>query len=164
MLLNRPVMSLRTGTQVAATTSAIINPDNLKIEGFYCQTTDKRHLVLVYQDIRDIIPQGVVINDADVLSEPGELVRLKTVMDIGFELMGKKVVTEDGEKVGKVSDFAAETATMYVQKIYVSQSVFKSFAGGNLGIDRSQVTEVTDKKIIIRELAKKVPAGATAAA
>jgi sporulation protein YlmC with PRC-barrel domain len=164
MLLNRPVMGLRTGTQVATTTNAIINPDNLKIEGFYCQTTDKRHLVLVYQDIRDVIPQGVVVNDSDVLSEPGELVRLKKIMDIGFELMGKKVTTEDGEKVGKVGDFAAETATMYVQKIYVSQSVFKSFAGGNLGIDRSQVTEVTDKKIVIRELAKKVPAGATAAA
>lgn len=157
-------MSLRVGGQVATTTSAIINPDNLKIEGFYCQTPDKRQLVLVYQDIRDVIPQGVVVNDADVLSEPGELVRLKKVMDIGFELMGKKVVTEEGEKLGKVSDFAAETSTMFVQKIYVSQSVLKSFAGGNLGIDRSQITETTDKTIVIRELTKKVPAGATAAA
>lgn len=164
MLLNRPVMSLRTGTQVATTTNAVINPDNLKIEGFYCLAADKRHLVLVYQDIRDIIPQGIVVNDADVLSEPSELVRLKKTMAISFELLGKKVVTEDGEKVGKVSDFAADSSTMYIQKLYVSQSLLKSFTGGSLGIDRSQITEVTDKKIIIHELAKKVPAGASAVA
>lgn len=164
MLLNRPVVSLRVGGQIATTVSPIINPDNLKLEGFYCQPTDKRQLlVLLSQDIRDIIPQGIVVNDTDVLSEPSELVRLKKIMGIHFELIGKKVVTEDREKVGKVSDFAAETTTMYIQKLYVSQSLLKSFTGGNLGIDRSQITEVTDKKVVIQELTKKVPAGAAAA-
>jgi uncharacterized protein YrrD len=165
MLLNRPVMSLRTGTQVATTTGAIINPNNLKVEGFYCQATDsKQTAVLVYQDIRDVIPQGLVVNDLDVLTEPGELVRLKDVMNLHFELIGKHVVTVDKEKVGKVTDFATETTTMYVQKIYVAQSLLKSFTGGNLGIDRTQIVEITDKKIVIQELAKKVPAGAGAVA
>lgn len=165
MLLNRPVMSLRTGAQVATTFRAIINPNNLKIEGFYCQPSDsKKLLVLLYQDIRDVIPQGVVVNDFDVLSEPDELVRLKDVMSLNFELIGKQVVTVDKEKVGKVGDYAAETSTMFVQKLYVSQSLFKSFTGGNLGIDRTQIVEVTDKKIVIQELAQKIPAGAQAVA
>lgn len=158
-------MSLRTGAQVAATTGAIINPNNLKIEGFYCQPSDsKKPLVLLYQDIRDVIPQGIVINDFDVLSEPGELVRLKDVMNLHFELLGKQVVTVDKHKLGKVSDYAAETSTMYVQKLYVSQSLLKNFAGGNLGVDRTQIVEITDKKVIIQELSQKVPAGARAVA
>lgn len=165
MLLNRPVMSLRTGTQVATTVDAVINPTNLKVEGFYCQPTDnKKRLVLLYQDIRDIIPQGVVVNDLEVLSEPDELVRLKEVMSLHFELVGKQVVTVNKEKVGKVSDYATETTTMFVQKLYVAQSLLKSFTGGNLGIDRTQIVEITDKKVVIQELAQKVPAGATAAA
>lgn len=164
-LLGRPVMSLRTGQQVARITSAIINPDNLKIEGFYCDDRfEHKTLVLLYQDIRDFIPQGVVINDHDVLSEPAELVRLKDVLDIGFELIGKHVVTVSKQRLGKVTDFATEAETMYVQKIYVSQGMLKGLAKGNLGIDRGQINEITDKKIIVNDLleAGAIRAGAPA--
>lgn len=158
-LLNRPILSLRTGGAVATTTTAIINPDNLKIEGFYCfGTQDKSARVLLYQDIRDIIPQGFVIDDYGVLAEPQELVRLRKIMDIGFNPLGKHVVTVSKEKVGKVSDYATEMETMYIQKIYVSQSLLKSFTGGNLGIDRTQIHEITPKKIIVQDLLKTAPA------
>jgi sporulation protein YlmC with PRC-barrel domain len=164
-LLNRPVMSLRTGQQVAIAVEPIINPNNLKIEGFYCTDRfDHKELILLYQDIRDNIPQGFVVDDHDVLADPEELVRLKDTMKIGFKLIGKPVVTVNHERIGKVSDFATEMETMYVQKIYVSQNVFKSFTGGNLGIDRNQINEITDKKIIINELLKGTPAGAGAVA
>ncbi len=160
-LLNKPVMSLRTGQQVATAIEPIINPNNLKIEGFYCTDRfSKDELVLLYQDIRDIIPQGFVVDDHDVLTPPDELVRLKETMELGFTLIGKPVVTVSKQRVGKVSDYATEMETMYIQKIYVSQSVLKSFTGGNLGVDRNQINEITDRKIIINELLKGVPAAA----
>jgi sporulation protein YlmC with PRC-barrel domain len=162
-LLNKAVLSLRTGTPIATITAAIINPDNLKIEGFYCEDRfDKKQLVLLYQDIRDVLPKGFVVNDHDVLAEPEELVRLKKVMDINFDIIGKQVVTVDKQKVGKVSDYATEITTMYVQKIYVAQSILKSLTGGSLSIDRNQINEITPKRIIINELSKKAPAAATA--
>jgi len=164
-LLNRPVMSLRTGQQVATVAEPIINPNNLKIEGFYCTDRfSKDELVLLYQDIRDIIPQGFVVDDHDVLVQPDELIRLKDIMQIGFTLIGKPVVTVTKEHLGKVGDYATEMETMYIQKLYVSQNVFKSLTGGNLGIDRSQIHEITDKKIIINELLRGVRATAGAAA
>ncbi len=164
-LLNKPVMSLRTGQPVATTTEPIINPNNLKVEGFYCiDRFDKSELILLYQDIRDIIPQGFVIDDHDVLADPDELVRLKDVIQIGFTLIGKPVVTTSKERVGKVSNYATEIESMYIQKLYVSQNVFKSLTGGTLGVDRNQINEITDKKIIINELLKGTPAGASAIA
>jgi len=164
-LLNKPVMSLRTGQQVATALEPIINPNNLKIEGFYCNDKfSHNELILLYQDIRDIIPQGFVIDDHDALTDPDELVRLKATMKIGFKLIGKPVETVSGERVGKVSDFATEMETLYIQKIYVSQSMFKSLTGGNLGVDRNQINEITEKKIIINELLKGTPAGAGAVA
>lgn len=164
-LLNKSVMSLRTGTPIANITGAIINPDNLKVEGFYCQDIyDKSTLVLLYQDIRDILPQGFVVNDHDVLAAPEELVRLKKVLDLNFELIGKQVETVSKQKVGKVSDYATETETMFIQKIYVSQSLIKSFTGGSLSVDRNQVQEITPRKVIISELMKTSPSPATAPA
>ena len=116
--------------------------------------------MLLYQDIRDVIQQGFVVDDHDVLVDPEDLVRLKDILQISFTLIGKPVVTVSKERIGKVSDYATEIETMYIQKIYVSQSLLKSLSGGNLGVDRSQINEITDRKIIINEPLKGVPASA----
>ena len=164
-LVNKSVMSLRTETVIATVLGPIINPNNLKIEGFYCQDRfDNSTLILLYQDIREVLPQGYVVNDHAVLSDPNDLVRLKKVIDLGFNPIGKQVVTVSKQRVGKVSDYATETETMYIQKIYVAQSILKSFTGGSLSIDRTQVNEITPQKIIINELLKGNPATATAIA
>ncbi len=164
MLINRPIMSLRTGTQVGMTLTPIINPNNLKIEGFYCQDLQRKRLVLLEQDIRDVLPQGFVVNDTDALTEPTELVRLKETMALHFELIGKHVVTTGREKIGKVNDYATEVQSMFIKKLYVSQSLFKSFATGSLGVDRTQIVEITRDKIVIQDLEAKVPVGAGAVA
>jgi uncharacterized protein YrrD len=166
-ILNRPVMSLRTSGQIATVAEPIINPNNLKIEGFYCEDAfSKETLILLTQDIRDILPQGYVVNDHEVLVSPEELVRLQDILRLGFQLPGKQVVTANKEKVGKVTDWAAETTTFYIQKIYVGQSILKSLSTGQLSIDRNQIVEITNKKIVIHELLKpqKAPLTATSPA
>lgn len=161
---NKSVLSLRTGTPVATIGEPIINPNNLKIEGFYCQDTfSKQALVLLYQDIRDLLPQGFVVDDHDVLAEPRELVRLKDVMNLNFKLLGKPVETASKEKIGKVGDFAVEVESMYIQKLYVTQSVFKSLTNGSLSVDRSQIIEITNRRVVIHDPLRGTPAGATAA-
>lgn len=158
-LLNRPVMSLRTGGRIANTVNTIINPNNLKIEGFHCQDSrhKKQQLILLSQDIRDIIPQGVAINDHEVLSHPAELVRLKPIINIGFELLGKPVITVNKRRLGKINDYAVEAETMYIQKLYVAQSMIKNFTGGQLSVDRSQIVEITSRKIVIKEPLQATP-------
>ena len=152
-LADKAILSLRTGGPIATVIGAIINPDNLKIEGFYCQDRfDKRQLILLSQDVRESLPQGLVVNDHDVLVDAEDLVRLKKVLDLKYELIGKQVETVSKQKIGKVSDYAIETETMYIQKIYVAQSIFKSFSGGSLSVDRNQVIETTPRKIVISDL------------
>ncbi len=161
--LNKDVLSHRSEMMVATILSPIINPDNLKIEGFYCQDRfDKSTLVLLCQDIREILPQGFVIDDHEILAQPDELIRLKEIMNIGFDPLNKHVVTMGKQKVGKVSDYATDTDSMYIQKLYVTQPLFRNFTGGNLIIDRSQVNEITPTKIVINNLLETSSAAATA--
>jgi len=153
-------MSLQTGAPVGTTLGLIINPNNLKIEGFYCQDRfENKQLILPATEIRDILPQGIVVNDHEALTEPEELVRLKEVINIGFELIGKTVVTVSKERLGKVNDFAADNQSLFIQKIYVGQSLLKSFGTGQLSIDRNHIVEITNRKIIVQEILKpsKVP-------
>jgi uncharacterized protein YrrD len=150
--LSAPVLSLRTGSPIGSIVGPIINPNNLKVEGWYVEDGfSKDKLILLTQDIRDILPQGLAVNDHEVLSEPEELVRLKEVMDYKFELVGKYVTTTADKKIGKVSDYAIETESMFVKKIYVGQSIIKNFSGGTLSIDRTQIVEITNRRIVIEE-------------
>lgn len=161
-LINRPVLSLRTGTSVATATEPIINPNNLKIEGFYCidRYDKKKNLTLLYQDVREIISQGIVVNDYEVLVEQDEVVRLQDQIKLHFQLIGKPVVTESKNKLGKVNDFATEVETMYIQKIYIGQPLRKTLMGGSLSVDRSQIIEITNRRIIISDLLQATPARA----
>lgn len=164
-LINQAVLSLRTGGQVALATEPIINPNNLKIEGFYCDDRfEKRQLILLTQDIRDRIEQGFVINDHEVLVEPDELIRLESVLKLKFQLPGKPVVTVNKKRLGKVNDYAVDDMALYVQKIYVGPGLIKSLAAGNLSIDRSQITEITDRKIVVQDPLKGVKSTAPAPA
>lgn len=165
-IINQPVLSLRTGGPVGVAYQPIIDPNNLSVVGFYCQDPHKpkQPLVLLSQDIREWIPQGFAINDYEVLSEPDELVRLKKTLDIEFELLNKPVYTQSKKRLGKVNDYAIDEESFHIQKLYVSQNILKNFTGATLSVDRNQIIEITNKRIIIKDPLQGVMHGATSPA
>lgn len=151
-LVNQAVMSLRTGAQVATTLEPIFNPNNLKVEGFYClDKFNTEQLILLAQDIREHIDRGFIVNDHEVLVKPDELVRLQAVLKTSFVLIGKPVITVSKKRLGKVTDYAADQSSLYVQKLYINQGLLKSITGSNLIIDRSQIVEITNRKIVVQD-------------
>jgi sporulation protein YlmC with PRC-barrel domain len=164
-LIGKNILSLRVGRPIGVVNEPIINPNNLKIEGWHATDLDsKSRMVLLSQDIREILKQGFVVNDHDALTPTDDLVRLQTVLEYNFSLIGKNIVTTSKAKLGKVSDYAFEKNGFFIQKLYVSQSILKSFTGGGLVIDRTQIVEITHKKITVDEATVKDVATAPAAA
>lgn len=150
------VLSLRIGRSVARIVMPIINPNNLFIEGWYVEDLKtKENLILLTNDIREIIPQGFVINDYEVLADKKELVRLNKILELNFNLLGLKTVSENGTNYGKVNDFAFDTNSSFIQKLYVSQPIIKSLSNGNLSVDRTQIIEITNKKVTISDPLEK---------
>ena len=62
------------------------------------------------------------------------------------------------------SDYAADMDSLMIQKVYVSQPLYKTISGGHLSIDRSQIIEVTDKYIKVRDVDIKVEGAVPVAA
>ena len=164
--MNQPVMSLRSGGQIAVAQTPIINPHNLKILGWWCGDSGGQKMVLLAEDVREVLPDGLAVNDEAALSEPADLVRHKEVLDINFDLIDKPVRTKR-QKLGRVSDFSYNDG-LFVQKLYVARPLRKVFiAEDTLVIDRQQILEVTDKYILVRDTEIKATneelAGAVAA-
>ncbi len=122
----------------------------------------KRQLVLVYQDIREVIPAGLVVDDHSVLVEPSELIRLHKIMELDFQLIGKAIVTQSGQRMGKVNDYATEPESMLIKKIYATQTLLKNLTGGSLSIDRTQIVEINNRKIVIKDPLQPFRSGAAA--
>jgi uncharacterized protein YrrD len=153
LLQNESIISLRNGGLLGETSGFIINPSNLKIEALKCNiNSPKKQLFLLNQDIRDISDNKILVNDYDALSEASDLIRLKDLIDLNFMIVGKPVVTKSKQKLGKVREFAVESSGFFIQKLYITQPLYKNVYGSQLVIDRNQILEVTDTKIVIKDL------------
>ena len=156
-LANRPVMSMRSGGQIAVAMTPIINPHNLKILGWWCKGPGSQNQVLLAEEVREVMPGGLAVNDDDALSAPEDLVRHREVLDIQFELMDKPVRTKR-QKLGRVSDYSYNDG-MFIQKLYVARPLHKVFTTEDtLIIDRTQILEVTDHYILVRDTEVKATA------
>jgi hypothetical protein len=151
-LLSIPVLSMRLGGPIATAVEPIINPHNLKILGWWCSVPkSKVQLILLVDDIREVLPEGLAVDDEAVLSEPNELIRHQEVLGTHFHLLDKEVRTKRG-KLGKVSDYAYDSGGFVINKLYVSRPLTKLLAQEDtLIVDRSQIIEITDKFILVRD-------------
>jgi hypothetical protein len=150
-LFNIPVVSLRLGQQIAVAEAPIINPHNLKIIGWWCKENSTPGLqIILTEDVRENLTQGLAVNDEDALSAPEDLVRHKEILDANFQLKDKLVKTKH-QKIGKVHDFSYNDG-MFVQKLYVTKSLIKVFSTEDTAIiDRTQIVEITDTYILVRD-------------
>ncbi len=145
-----PLLSLRTGRVVGSIVGHLINPHKLKIDALWCQvSTNKKPMLLLLQDIREVSPKGVIIDDDDVLLEPTEAIRLRSIIELKFEIIDKKV-TSGHFTLGKVADYALERESFTIQKLYVEPSIWNKIKNNRLTIDRSQIIEVSHREVRVK--------------
>ena len=157
-LVGLPVLSVQDSHRVATISSAIIDPDSLKIIAFrvYGATNTEGGNVLDARSIREYSNMGVVIDSTDELVSDGDVVKIKKVIELNFNLIGLKVETKKRSKLGKIIDFTVTVDNFSVQQIIVKRPSIKSFLDPELTIPRAEIVEVTDYKVIVRDEEKVI--------
>jgi sporulation protein YlmC with PRC-barrel domain len=151
-LWGMPILSLQTGTQIAQTAAPIIDPRELKIVAFYCEGPhlDTSPAVLHIDDIREISNLGFIVDGAESIMPPTDLVRLQQIIGFNFQLEGKLVVEDSGRKVGKVHNYTVDTKSFYITQIHAQPNIWQSFSVSDVPVGRAQIKEITDDKIVVR--------------
>ena len=158
-LLNYPVLSIHVGGMIAKTTSLIIDPNDLKIVGFQLtgpEVGGDNGTILQVKDIREFSNIGMVVDSIDEFVSPGDVIKLDEILNLNFELIGKKVESKKGSKIGKVSGFSVNTEDFMIQQFVVQRPVMKSFLDPELLIGRSEIEKVTDEKVIVKDEEEKI--------
>lgn len=156
-LIGLPIMSLQTGTELARTTGAIIDPREMKVAAFYAEGAllEAHPSILHPDDIRELSDIGFIVDDSDRLMAMDGLVRLQAIIDLGFELRGIKVVDEQKNKLGKVTDYIVEPDSFTIQQIYTQQSLLRSLNTAMHVIRRSQIVAVRKDMIVVKSTAQQ---------
>lgn len=156
-LLGAPVLSMQATSQVATIATPIVDPDSLKIVAFFVSgPLVKNTNILDAKSIREYSKYGCVIDSIDELAEKDDIVKVSKIIDLNFNLNGLKVETKKGTKLGKVIDFTVTPDDFTVQQIIVKRPLVKSFLDPELTIPRSEIVEVTDYKIIVKNEEKTI--------
>lgn len=159
-LLGYPVLSLHVGGEIARTEKAIINPEGLKIVAYTVTGPMLKNQdvgdILEVSDIRELSPRGMIVDSSDNFVLREDIIRLDEIMSLNFRLIGLKVVTQDGKKLGKVSDYTVDSGSFMVYQIIVQRPAMKALLDPELTINRSQIVEIDDYKIIIKNEEEKV--------
>lgn len=145
-------MSLQTGTQVGMAVRHIVDPRRLNIVAFYCEgpLIDFNPAILHTTDIREFSSIGLIVDSADNIMPPDDLVRLKEILDYNFDLEGMQVIEEGGRKLGKIGGYTIDSDSFFIVKLQVRPTLMQSFGRAELLIDRTQISEINDKHIVVR--------------
>ena len=159
-LIGCPILSLHVGGQIARVTELVIDPDKLsliavRVEGPVVDPNDGGD-ILAMDSVREFSRAGMIVDSSDEFVRDEDVMRIKKVLQLNFDLNGLKVVTKKKEKLGKVEDFILQSTTWEVQQLIVRRPIMKSLIDPELMIHRSQILKVDDYKVTVKDEREKV--------
>lgn len=148
-----PVMSLQTGSPIAVVEQPIVKQSTLEVMALACTVgkIKRRTSVILLRDIRQFATDCVIIDSFDEIEDANEIVRLRDIVDEAFTPIGKNVVNESGQRLGKVENYTINLKTSMLQKLYVHQSLMKSILFNNLVVDRTQIIDISTKQFTVKD-------------
>jgi len=142
-----PVGALEEAEMVGKIHRLAIDPKEQKLIGFTVKTGgyfSKTHSVSM-TDVVDVDKNGVVINSRQSLLPNDEIVRMNEILKKKFSIIGLKVITKSGEKIGRVEDAVIDTNSGDILRIYTS-----SFAKRRI-FERSQIEKMTFLEVVVKK-------------
>ncbi len=164
-LSDYPVMSLHVGGEIARLKEPIIDPNDMSVIGYVVDGSLIRGEVgniLSMRDVREFANIGAIIDSTDALSHREDVIKIDKIMSLNFHLIGHKVVTKKGTKLGRVVDFTLNPDTFLIQQLVVKRPAVKAFLDPELLIGRSQIAEVDDERVVVKDEEAKIRAQAEA--
>lgn len=151
-LIHTPVMSLQTGTKLASTERPIIDPANLHIIAYEVegQLLTEQPTFLRTADIREYGRLGIIINSNDEFIGLEDVIKIKNIYSLNFNLLGLQVIDEHKQKLGKVDGYTLDTDTFMVQQLNVRRGFIRGITDTGLLINRSQIIEINNTTIIVK--------------
>ena len=146
------ILSFQSGAPIGVIQDPIIDPNSLKIiafklSGHFPGGTN----ILDTNSVREYSQLGLIIDNEDELVTANDVVKISQVLSLNFNLVGLKVETKKGSKLGHITGFTFTSEDFIIQQIIVKRPPLKAIIDPELVISRKEIVEITDYKVIVRD-------------
>ena len=155
-LMNTPVMSLQTGSELARTKIAIIDPANLAIIAYELNgpRLTMHPTLLRIVDVRELSDLGMIVDSEDEFVTEHDVIKLDEIYKLKFDPINMLVTDEKRHKLGHIIDYTLDVNGFIIQQLSVRRPLLRSLNDTELLIHRSQIIEINDKSIVVHSEAK----------
>lgn len=146
-LIGYQVVSLADVKRIATVGGILIDPNRFSVAGLWVQTRPNQWRLLLSQSLRQINQQKVIINDSSDLNEVVDLPALQPILKIDYQIPGKKIVSTQGQHLGRAEDFSFNDDNFQIMHIFVKPPLHRRLHRQRLQFMRQQIEKISDKKI-----------------
>jgi uncharacterized protein YrrD len=161
-LIGRTVLSVETANKLGQVDDLIVHPTKGEMLGLSVQLSDQSHFLVNNEEIHNIGPDAVMVQSDQSLVSPDQS-SLKAFPLAKHNLIGVKVVTEDGKLLGEIANVYVhleETKSLFIYEVrssildkllghalYFPASFGCAFADDSSRLIVSNDTEKADRKL-----------------
>lgn len=158
-VLGQPVLESGSGHKVARVKRLIINPETLRVEGLLVSTGPfilEHDRALSFLDILHIFPQGVAIEDKEVMAETRDIVRLHELLKKRVPILGQLALTKSGVSLGRVTDLLFDSQNGTVSRLHI-KSFFRDLILPSEKVETISRKAVVFKNDVLEEVKNSSP-------
>lgn len=155
-IIGADILSLHMASPIGKVRDLIINPNNLNVIALVADRFRRStEIVLPVSAVREFAKIGLIIDSEDEFVGAGDVVKIAEIIKLEFQLRSLNVRTNSGKKLGYVKDFLLSTDDFSIERLIVHRPVLFSLTDAEFYISRSQIVKVTNKNLIVEDLAEK---------
>lgn len=153
---NAEILLFQEHARLGKALDTIISVEDGSVLGFLVfDPIQKQKGIIPMSEVRKYTGGVIVVNGYDSITNPADVIRLKDAIEVGAKITGEQVVTESGQKVGKVASAAIDTKGWRLARLYVEPPFGLKFLARELLIPAKQIVKIEKKKIIVRDATQK---------
>lgn len=150
-LIGKQIRATQDASFLGKVADLIIDPANGKLLALKLQSKIFKPKIICTIDIQGFTPLFLVAKDSSVVVSADEVVRVKDVLDKKIMIIGNKVKTETGKKLGICEDVLIDITTSMVVKFYVKTSGIMGPLQPNRIIASASVIRIDRDAIVVKE-------------
>ena len=122
--IGSPILTFHDGEQAGLLRQIVVDPENGKIVGLVVLAKIHRRMKTMTIAGIDILEWGknIIIQDESSFSEPGEIIRLASILKEKNFIYKKSVFTLNGNYVGQVSDYFFDSESLVIIKLLIRET------------------------------------------
>lgn len=143
--VGQPVVD-KQNKKFGSVTCTLFNTDNGSMIGLMVKKNMFSQTLFVnFEDVDDFYHSHIQLKESDDIKPIKKNDLANKMKKNGGRLIGLKVVTESGKRIGKLEDLAVSLQFGAVAKFYVRNLLSRRI------IDRDDIVEITKRKIVIKD-------------